>query len=566
MSDFCRLCGVVKDLYDFSELNDSELLIEFKLKSCFNITLTSNKLMPQNVCSECIQCLEKSFEFHQNILNVQEELVQNIKHNVKQEVLDNSMECVVLLEQIPIELLRRSTRKREIPEFINITQTKKTKTVTVKKEKLVKETKLKFSVPAQNKIISTKLNKKAIKITTIKPVRKSKVKFIHIRDNIVRESRIITMQEIFENEFNGIFEKTPDAFDYNENIINSVVWSKYIWKCDKCDQQFNDITLMEQHHAESHSNQTFKYCCFSCHHVNLKRHSIINHVSNHQPSLRFCCIYCSEYHTSFVNLYHHYTQSHPSSNVFLCLYCGLTNENGSTAMIHRKSHFQKPEYSCDLCGKSVRRELNIRQHMETMHAENLTYSMDYTCEICGAAFRNKPSLKGHQTIHSTIKLYLCNICEKKFDSFPKLKSHTKSHLKLKKEICPICRKGFSTKSSLFVHKRVHEDIYPYSCEFCDKKYKFGHCLKIHRYTHTGEILMHFDYIMKKLISILLLGEKPYSCLDDNCSMRFTNWPNFNKHMKTTHGRDMSTRNKTKQLEDIYFAKPTNSVLNNILIK
>ncbi|CAO1379879.1 unnamed protein product [Diamesa hyperborea] len=476
MSDLCRLCGVLKDLYEFSDLNDSELLIDFKLKSCFNISLTSEKLMPQNVCSECIQCLEKSFDFHQNILNVQEELSQNIKPNVKQEVLDNSMECVVLLEQIPIELLRRSTRKRDtIPEFVSITPTNKIEKVKVKKEKLVKIPKMKLSVPAQKKII----------------------------------------------------------------------WSKYIWKCHKCDMQFNDITLLEQHHVESHSNQLIKYCCFSCDRAYLKRQSIINHIITHQPSLKFCCLYCSEYHTSFVNLYHHYTQNHPTSTVFLCLYCGLNSESGSIALGHRKLHFDTTQYSCDLCGKHLKSKISMISHIEMTHSTNITYPRNFTCEICGSSFKNKASLSGHQLIHSN-KLFQCQICRKELTTMQNLRYHVKRHLNIKNEICPVCGKAFASKSRLKMHNRIHEDIYPYNCEVCGKKYKFAHCFKTHSYTHTGE--------------------KPYSCLDEYCTMRFTNWPNFNKHMKTTHGRDMSTRKKIQQDEEIYFAKPTNSVLNHIQIK
>ena len=31
MGDFCRLCGVMKDLYNLRHIDDSELLIDFKL-------------------------------------------------------------------------------------------------------------------------------------------------------------------------------------------------------------------------------------------------------------------------------------------------------------------------------------------------------------------------------------------------------------------------------------------------------------------------------------------------------------------------------------------------------
>ena len=450
MSDFCRLCGVFKDLYDFSELSDSELLIEFKLKSCFNISLTSDKLMPQNVCSECVQCLEKSFQFHQNILNVQEELVQSIKHNVKQEVLDSNMECVVLLEQIPIELLGRSTRK--------IVEKPIVKNTRIKDGKIVKVKKVKISVPTQ------------------KPIKKPK---------IIR-APILSMEELYKNELNGIFQQAPETFDGDEDIMNSIVWSKYIWKCDNCDQQFNHITLLKQHHSESHSNQTLQYCCFSCPKICYTRHSIINHIITHQPSLRFCCVYCSKYHTSFIDLYHHYTQNHPTVKIFLCLYCGIYSKNGSSARNHHIKHFIEANLSCDLCGKAFKFLTNLRYHIQAMHIIDL--STNFTCEICGTSFKNRPCLTSHKKTHIIIKKFNCNICGNQFTTMSALRKHTKSHLKIKDHVCSVCGRAFARKSVLDNHKRTHEDRYDYECELCDKKYKYYDSLKIHRYTHTGETI------------------------------------------------------------------------------
>ena len=472
MSDFCRLCGIVKDLYELSEIDDSELLLEFKLKSCFNISLTFDKLMPQNVCSECIQCLEKSFVFHQNILNVQEDLVQNMKHNVKKEILDCNIECIVLLEQIPSSLLRRSTRKVEdIHEIENTIQTEfelKNK----KQIKLKKVKKVKFSIPAQKKISST--NKKAIKVENKKVAKASKVKLSRTtkkKSCRIRQTRVYTMKEVYVKELNGIFERTPKTFDGNEDITNSIVWSKYIWKCDKCDLRFNDITLLEQHHFESHSNEIFQYCCFSCPTSILHKYAVINHITIHQPYLRFCCIYCSKYHTSFIDLYHHYVQNHPKTNIFLCFYCGKLSQNGSTAKTHRQKHFETKDYACDLCGKEFKFLSNIESHLQKMHIKSSPKieTMNFICEICGAAFNGKIRLSEHQIIHDDNYVFGCNICEKRFPTMSKLRAHTKHHLKIKNMICPVCGKAFVSKSGLKVHRRIHEDKYLYDCEFCDKK-------------------------------------------------------------------------------------------------
>lgn len=500
MSDFCRLCGLVQDLHYLSEIDDVKLLLEYKLKSCFNISLTFDKLLPQNVCLECIQCLEKSFVFYQNILNIQDELFKNIYYNVKEETPDSNTECVVLLEQIPNSLLRRSTRKnQQIPNIKNIKETEKGNTTRLKKETHIKVPKVKISAHAQNKSRTTK--KKLIKVKNNKVNKTPKHLPITAKKDTcrIRGIRIVTMGEIYKNELNGIFEKTPKTYDGNEEITNSIVWSKYIWKCNKCDLQFNDIKLIEQHHSESHPHQTLQYCCFSCPKTSIRKYTIINHVTIHKPSLRYCCIYCSKYHTTFMNLHLHYAQSHPNSNFFLCFYCGKFNENGSSAKIHRQMHFESKDYSCDLCGKAFNCLSSIRSHIHKMHNKSTSQSKNFICEICGAAFIEKVRLNEHQILHDTNYVFQCNICGKKFPLMTKLRCHTRLHLKIKNSICPVCGKAFASSSSLKVHKRTHQDIYNYNCEFCDKKYKFSHCLKVHRYTHTGESFVTFiiDFFLIK---------------------------------------------------------------------
>lgn len=43
---------------------------------------------------------------------------------------------------------------------------------------------------------------------------------------------------------------------------------------------------------------------------------------------------------------------------------------------------------------------------------------------------------------------------------------------------------------------------------------------------------------------MVSGERPYSC--NECQHHFTNWPNYNKHMKRRHGINTSVTCRTKQ--------------------
>ncbi|RZF34456.1 hypothetical protein LSTR_LSTR013026 [Laodelphax striatellus] len=52
------------------------------------------------------------------------------------------------------------------------------------------------------------------------------------------------------------------------------------------------------------------------------------------------------------------------------------------------------------------------------------------------------------------------------------------------------------------------------------------------------------------------GERPYSCYE--CEHHFTNWPNYNKHMKRRHGINLSRATRVKLDHDTV----SNSVIQN----
>ncbi|GBP02164.1 Serendipity locus protein H-1 [Eumeta japonica] len=65
---------------------------------------------------------------------------------------------------------------------------------------------------------------------------------------------------------------------------------------------------------------------------------------------------------------------------------------------------------------------------------------------------------------------------------------------------------------------------PYACQYCNKLFRFKQIMKNHELQHTGA--------------------KPYIC--QICPMEFTNWSNYNKHMKRRHGTDTSKKKITPE--------------------
>ncbi|XP_054001993.1 zinc finger protein 793-like [Hylaeus anthracinus] len=119
--------------------------------------------------------------------------------------------------------------------------------------------------------------------------------------------------------------------------------------------------------------------------------------------------------------------------------------------------------------------------------------------------------------HSADKPYNCTRCSKAFKTPLQLKKHETVHTGAEPHQCAVCGRTFREKGTLREHHRIHTGAMPFTCEFCGKCFRFKGILTTHRSQHTGE--------------------RPYSCLE--CQHHFTNWPNYNKHMKRRHGINTS---------------------------
>lgn len=142
---------------------------------------------------------------------------------------------------------------------------------------------------------------------------------------------------------------------------------------------------------------------------------------------------------------------------------------------------------------------------------------DYTCDQCGKSFVQKGNLDNHLITHTAARPFACSTCGKAFKTLVRLRKHGSVHSGLKPHQCDICGRQFREKGTLKEHHRIHTGAMPFTCEFCGKCFRFKGVLTTHRRQHTGE--------------------RPYSCHE--CQHHFTNWPNYNKHMKRRHGINTS---------------------------
>ncbi|XP_018330747.1 gastrula zinc finger protein XlCGF57.1 [Agrilus planipennis] len=291
-------------------------------------------------------------------------------------------------------------------------------------------------------------------------------------------------------------------------------WDAYPWSCSECDEQMPNSYELKQHFL-SHHSRPVHYRCVDCPKIYTKLSPFAAHVRAHRQSLRFCCETCMKWFGTTAALDQHRNAAHCDGRPLSCTTCGKRFRVQSSLATHLRSHLPaelKNRHQCDQCPKKFGTRPNLLAHRR-IH----TGVRDYTCDQCGKSFVQKGNLDNHMLTHSAVRPFSCIICGKTFKTSVRLKKHSLVHSGAKPYQCEECGRQFREKGTLREHLRIHTGAMPYSCEFCGKAFRFKGILTTHRRQHTGE--------------------RPYSCLE--CQHHFTNWPNYNKHMKRRHGINTS---------------------------
>lgn len=290
-------------------------------------------------------------------------------------------------------------------------------------------------------------------------------------------------------------------------------WKSYPWICCDCQQNFRSPEELKNHFSSNH-NQVPRYSCVDCQKIYSKYNVFLGHVKIHHITLRYCCDVCHKWYPT-INSVEKHRAEHKEESQYGCLNCGKKFRMQSALVLHSRSHLPaeiKNRYQCDECPKRFGTKPNLMAH-KRIHSG----VKDYTCDQCGKSFFQKGNLDNHVLTHTVARPFNCSTCNKSFKTLVRLRKHSSVHSGLKPHKCDICGRQFRERGTLKEHHRIHTGAMPFTCEFCGKNFRFKGVLTTHRRQHTGE--------------------RPYSCHE--CQHHFTNWPNYNKHMKRRHGINTS---------------------------
>lgn len=572
MTDICRLCASLKQLRDLLNIKSEQ--IENKLQ-ILNIVLVEDEeqVLPQNACLDCISGLDTCIEYIDGVNKAQE--------TIRQAFFVKLEDNLAILEPGGTENSNLELRSDSQEEQSQQDEAHNTESV-IEVEKPNDEQW--FIYNPQDNTLTLKGSDEIFEFKHTSEEDTNEItKYTEhdtgsvaadeddaqdygedlLQEDNIDENDIIAEQnddgtELINYVNNHIQEQHKEINmdvdgehyifqtldDSDKNIDGTITnlglmklhldtWEQYVWKCSECALMMNSVQELRSHYKDTHEMQHSVYCCVDCAKHFVKYATFINHVrKRHRTHLKYSCDICYTYYWNTKLLKKHRTVDHShvllaedeeecggeagsGTNSNTCWLCEKSFKNGAALRYHKKSHLpsqSKEKYECDVCEKTFMTKPNLMAHKK-IHSG----IREYTCNQCGKAFVQKVNLENHMLTHIPSRPYLCDDCGKTFKSQVRLNNHMTVHSGLKPYSCDVCGRKFREKGTLRDHHRIHTGVMPFKCEFCDKRFRFKGILTTHRRQHTGE--------------------RPYSCLD--CNHHFTNWPNFNKHMKRRHGINTS---------------------------
>lgn len=492
---YCRFCAESKSTDKLLNLQTDcqkheEVLLKLAFLNAVYVDVSDKNSLPKTACLICYESLNKAYEFLQSVKQAQDVLIGLFSTSE-----DNKCD------------LSDDDQNSAFDDFLSLNES-----VDIKLETIAQE------------------NESLVDSVEVKVEPKEEVETINPTLD-VHEIIGAALQVPFDPEMT-IYAK--DVSDVGTKAIKS--WSQYPWICSHCNIEFINIDMLRSHSKLVHGRCSALFCV-DCK-IGRKDDfmAFVKHVRKHRKCLRNFCHYCDSELQGDETISSHVKQHFQKSQI-ACQLCGEILNDKHNLEIHLQDYsLMKPkrkpkrkpgtaitieDLTCSICKKVYKNTNSLRDHMK-LH--NINRKRDYTCDRCGKMFYNKGTLTSHIMTHDKIRPHICRICNRSF-LFPNmLRRHVEMHSGVKPYSCEQCGRCFRLPYQLNAHKIVHTDSMPYICQYCNKAFRFKQILKNHERQHTGS--------------------KPYSC--QFCSMEFTNWSNYNKHMKRRHGTDTAKKKITPE--------------------
>ncbi|XP_013176187.1 PREDICTED: zinc finger protein 62 homolog [Papilio xuthus] len=521
----CMLCAQLECISKLIPLEaDEELFHKTILKlSRLNILYDYDQTFPKNVCKSCNDNVDKAFEFVSKVekaQNVLSDLYENKNNSLKEQDSDVSGD-----EQGDI-------LKSEDDGIFKDQQTDLLEDEM--KSELFGDQKIHYleqddiSEHRQNDILEQQSDISEHLDTLRENSESGAGKNFEIYSQSSNDSSVISEKN---SGCESIYYKNNENSSRNTDI--GLTWNDYQWTCSVCETQFSTHEELKLHSMQYH-----KTCnalkCLKCNKNKWHFNTFISHTKWHNPNLKFMCYICSCKFSCSRALNSHTRMVHGPKLKYVCPGCNADFASSEELQLHKETFYRGIRFrtlpvelvsnhnslSCDICKKSFKKKDTLYNHLY-IHTDR---KKEHICDICGKCFAYNNQLQTHLISHKDQRSHECDICKSSFKTLRHLKNHVAIHSGEKPYKCDQCGKGFRLKKYLNSHFIIHTNSLPYDCMYCDKKFRFKTIRDQHIRQHTGF--------------------KPYSC--EICARDFTNWPNYNKHMKRRHDLNMAKKKRTPE--------------------
>ena len=231
-------------------------------------------------------------------------------------------------------------------------------------------------------------------------------------------------------------------------------------KCNICEKSFPSVPKLKMHNHEIHQSEKellkCDLCCkvFVCSSLKQRKFNLKKHITgvhpyekptpssqklgNQEGHKEKACNLCGKSLSKQIKLKKHLEISHDHK----CDNCKKSFLFAHTLKTHIWTvHEGHTEKTCNLCGKSLSKQIKLEQHLEIPH--------DHKCIYCKKSFLFAQTLKTHfWTIHEGQKDKTCNLCAKTLFSQTKLEKHLEIPHDHK---CIMCEKSFPSVPKLKKH-------------------------------------------------------------------------------------------------------------------
>ncbi|KAM3957587.1 uncharacterized protein ACR2FA_008289 [Aphomia sociella] len=568
----CRCClsqGTLKDLNStYVWLNKKEIYSNM-LFECFNIALTITEYSRSVICDDCIALLRSSFDFKQQVLRSENELLKRINdvHGPDQKPVAIKMEPKQDSGDDSDDYFLADAVREAAEEKIKQETKEPKKKAEQKRKKSVKKTAVKKTDDKwRSKKIKTLVTRLATSINTCDipditlktdevpgMVKTSRTKITITKEPMYKEAKINLMWTT---------RISHDKSKHKENLQTILKYSNATpfknksllgFICGYCDATYPDPIDLRSHTEMDHKKERLEFksnfdmteynvkldvtdlICTLCDEkmLNLpilkehlvKKHDkiIYNDIKDHilQFKLKkgdvYDCAMCTSTYETFKMLKQHMNKHYSN---YTCTKCDTSFATKRSLNAHRTTH-QEGSFKCDHCEKVFSSRSKKHYHEKTKHlgARNIS-----NCPYCNEPFRSYYQRNQHLVkVHNNEAQYKCNVCNKSYILKSLLMYHIKkNHLMERNCQCNVCGFRFFSKKALKAHMIKHTGERIYACEVCHKSYARKYTLREHMRIHNND--------------------RRFKC--DVCGMSFVQKCSLKSHLLSNHGISMAASDIT----------------------